>query len=125
MPDNDPSDPIEAKPPAKRKRTPRASVVTASPVATNGTVKKKTSEGGSATKPKPKPKPAAEKEPEAVPPTAKALDRAEDTLDELGKKVGGVLAGAMTKLRRAAAVTREEFEDLWAEAQSIRRGDTK
>jgi hypothetical protein len=57
--------------------------------------------------------------------TPSAVDRAEDTLDELGKKVGTLFASATTRLRKAAAVGREELEDLWAEAQSIRRGDTK
>jgi hypothetical protein len=53
------------------------------------------------------------------------VDRAEDVLDEVGKKLGGLLSVASNKLRKAAAVAKEEVEDLWAEAQSIRRGDIK
>ena len=58
-------------------------------------------------------------------PQAPVMDRAEDTLDDLGKKVGSLFASAAKGFRKAAAVGREELEDLWAEAQSIRRGDTK
>jgi hypothetical protein len=60
---------------------------------------------------------------EAPPEPPTPLVRAEDTLDELGKKFGVFLAGAAQRLRKAAAVGKEELEDLWAEAQSIRRGD--
>jgi hypothetical protein len=56
---------------------------------------------------------------------ATAVDRAEDTLDDFGKLIGGLLAGVGGRLRKVGAVAREEMEDLWAEAQSIRRGDTK
>jgi hypothetical protein len=51
------------------------------------------------------------------------VDRAEDVLDEVGKKLGGFLASASKSLQKIAAVAKEEAEDLWAEAQSIRRGD--
>jgi hypothetical protein len=54
----------------------------------------------------------------------KAVDRAEDQLDEMGRVVGSFLSAVGRRLNKAAAVAREELEDLWAEAQSIRRGDT-
>lgn len=42
--------------------------------------------------------------------------RAEQVLEEWGGRVGSLLASA-------AARAREEAEDIWAEAQSIRRGE--
>jgi len=45
-------------------------------------------------------------------------DRVEQKLEDLGGRVGRFLASA-------AARAREEAEDIWAEAQSIRRGQRK
>jgi phosphohistidine phosphatase SixA len=42
--------------------------------------------------------------------------RAEELLEEWGGRVGSFLASA-------AARAREEAEDIWAEAQSVRRGE--
>jgi hypothetical protein len=42
--------------------------------------------------------------------------RAEDRLEDWGGRVGGFLASAVARAR-------EEAEDIWAEAQSIRRGE--
>jgi hypothetical protein len=50
-------------------------------------------------------------EPDGRPP----LERAEELVDEWSRRLGGWLA-------RTAARTREEAEDVWAEAQSLRRG---
>jgi hypothetical protein len=44
-----------------------------------------------------------------------ANERAEQLVEEWSRRIGRVLAGA-------AARTREEAEDIWAEAQSLRRG---
>lgn len=44
------------------------------------------------------------------------VDRAEELIENWGERVGGWLA-------TAAARVREEAEDMWAEAQSIRRGE--
>ena len=44
--------------------------------------------------------------------------RAEQLLEEWGGRVGSFLASA-------AARVREEAEDIWAEAQSVRRGERK
>lgn len=43
-------------------------------------------------------------------------ERAEELLEDWGKRVGRFLASA-------AARAREEAEDIWAEAQSIKRGE--
>jgi F0F1-type ATP synthase membrane subunit b/b' len=45
-------------------------------------------------------------------------DRAEQTLEEWGRRVGRFFASA-------GARAREEAEDIWAEAQSLRRGERK
>ncbi len=54
----------------------------------------------------------------APPPTA----RADAALDRAGERLGGFLARAGRQLRRAAARTREEAEDMVAEAEAVRRG---
>lgn len=43
-------------------------------------------------------------------------ERAEQRLEDFGRRMGRFLASA-------AARAREEAEDIWAEAQSIRRGE--
>jgi hypothetical protein len=43
-------------------------------------------------------------------------DRAEQALEEFGRRIGRFLASA-------GARAREEAEDIWAEAQSLRRGE--
>jgi hypothetical protein len=138
LPDTEPTGTVEPKPARKRKPAPKktdtptpkvtisASEAEAAVKKTTPTAKKTTtakpsaaSKNGSAKAlPKAEPKQAAIP---AEPPTP--IDRAEDKLDELGKVVGSFLAGAAKRLRRAAAIGKEELEDLWAEAQSIRRGD--
>lgn len=95
-----------------KKSTPAPKKVTAAKVSA-------ASKNGSA---KALPKPKA-KQASAPPEPPTPMDRAEDKLDELGKVVGSFLAGAAKRLRKAAAIGKEELEDLWAEAQSIRRGD--
>ena len=49
-----------------------------------------------------------------------ATTRAEGMLDGAGERVGHVAALAGQRLRTAAALAREEMEDLWAEAQHLR-----
>jgi hypothetical protein len=44
------------------------------------------------------------------------VQRAEDLMEAWGERLGGWIA-------TTAARAREEAEDLWAEAQSIRRGE--
>lgn len=47
--------------------------------------------------------------------------RADAALDQVGERIGGVLALVGLQVRRAVARTREEAEDMWAEAQGVRR----
>jgi hypothetical protein len=46
------------------------------------------------------------------------VDRAEELIEEWGTKVGRWLS-------QTAARAKEEAEDIWAEAQSIRHGERK
>jgi hypothetical protein len=52
-----------------------------------------------------------------------SLDRVEELMDQLGKKVGSFTSMLGQHLFRLAAHAREAAEDCWAEAQSIRRGE--
>jgi len=60
-------------------------------------------------------------EPEEERPSAAATERAEEMLDRVGQRVGRYASLAGLRLRRMAAVAREEAEDIWAEAESVRR----
>jgi hypothetical protein len=51
------------------------------------------------------------------------LDRAEEFMDQVGQRVGFFTSAVGLYLFRAAAHAREAAADLWAEAQSIRRGE--
>jgi hypothetical protein len=51
-----------------------------------------------------------------------AMQRAEEMVDWLGQRVGHYTSVAGYYLLRAASRAREEAEDIWAEAQTIRRG---
>ena len=48
--------------------------------------------------------------------------RAEELLDQAGERLGRWSSEAYLQLRKAAALLREEAEDIWAEAQSLRAG---
>ena len=50
-----------------------------------------------------------------------ATERAEETLDRVGERLGVFAATVGHRLRKAAALAREEAEDILAEAQSLRR----
>ena len=52
---------------------------------------------------------------------ATATARAEALVARVGGQAGALAAGAGERLRKAAALAREEAEDLWAEAQALRR----
>ncbi|HYW09108.1 MAG TPA: hypothetical protein VE913_19265 [Longimicrobium sp.] len=56
----------------------------------------------------------------ANPTDAPATARAEQMLDGAGERVGHFAAIAGHRLRTAAALAREEAEDLWAEARHLR-----
>jgi hypothetical protein len=54
---------------------------------------------------------------------ASSLDRVEELMDQIGKKVGSFASTLGKNLFRLGAHAREAAEDCWAEAQSIRRGE--
>lgn len=49
-----------------------------------------------------------------------AIERAEELVDRLGQRAGAFASMAGLRIRKLAARTREEAEDVWAEAQSVR-----
>jgi len=53
-------------------------------------------------------------------PSRPATERAEELVDCAGESVGHLVSLAGWRLLKAAAFVREEAEDLWAEAQSVR-----
>ncbi len=55
--------------------------------------------------------------------TRSPTERAEELVDRLGGRLGLFAGLAALRMRLLAARAREEAEDLWAEAQSIRRGE--
>lgn len=57
----------------------------------------------------------------AAMPDRPATERAEELLDRVGTGLGQVASLAGPRIRRLAALAREEAEDIWAEAQHIRR----
>ena len=52
-----------------------------------------------------------------------ATERAEELTDRMGQRLGYVTTLVGLHIRKTAARAREEAEDMWAEAQSIRRRD--
>ncbi len=50
-----------------------------------------------------------------------AIERAEELVDRLGERTGAFASMASLRIRKLAARAREEAEDVWAEAQSVRR----
>lgn len=56
--------------------------------------------------------------PMVTPPTTQ---RAEEIVDHAGERVGYFASSMAQRIRIATARAREEAEDMWAEAQSIRR----
>ncbi len=52
-----------------------------------------------------------------------AMERAEELVDRLGQRLGLLATAAGLGILRLAARAREEAEDVWAEAQSLRRGE--
>jgi hypothetical protein len=53
---------------------------------------------------------------------ASTMDRAEEMVDRLAQKVAHYTSAFGRALLRLGARAREEAEDIWAEAQNIRRG---
>ncbi len=52
-----------------------------------------------------------------------AEERAEELVDRAGQTLAHWAGLAALRLLKAAALAREAAEDVWAEAQSIRRGE--
>ncbi len=52
-----------------------------------------------------------------------ATERAEELADRMGQRLGYVTTHIGLRVRKTAARAREEAEDMWAEAQSLRRRD--
>ena len=57
------------------------------------------------------------------PATKSEFERAEAIADKIGETVAALALDWGRKLLYAGAVVRESVEDIWAEAQSIRRGN--
>jgi hypothetical protein len=49
------------------------------------------------------------------------MERAEDLVERLGQRLGHFTALAGFQIQKAPARMREEIEDMWAEAHSIRQ----
>ena len=52
-----------------------------------------------------------------------ATERAEELVDRMGESVGYLASLAAWRVLKTAAFVREEAEDVWAEAQSVRRAE--
>ena len=50
-----------------------------------------------------------------------AMERAEELVDRMGQRAGAFVSLAGLRVRKLAARAREEAEDVWAEAQSVRQ----
>ncbi len=53
-------------------------------------------------------------------PSRPAMERAEELVDGVGRRVGPVASLVGWRLLQVAALAREAAEDIWAEAQSAR-----
>jgi TolA-binding protein len=53
------------------------------------------------------------------------MRRAEELVDRIGARVGEITAMLGHQLLRLGARVREEAEDIWAEAQNLRRGQRR
>jgi hypothetical protein len=54
-----------------------------------------------------------------------ATERAEALLDGMGEQINHFAALAGPSIRKFVALAREEAEDIWAEAQEIRRSNSR
>jgi hypothetical protein len=52
-----------------------------------------------------------------------AMERAEESVDRLGKRISSTAMFTSLHVQRAAARVREEAEDIWADAQNVRRNN--
>jgi hypothetical protein len=58
-------------------------------------------------------------------PDRSVTERAEQIVDRMAQGIGRFTALAGLRIRKVAALTREEAEDMWAEAQSIRQRQSR
>lgn len=54
-----------------------------------------------------------------------ATERAEEMLNGMGERLGQLVSLAGPRIRKFAALAREEAEDVWAEAQHMRRANDR
>ncbi len=54
-----------------------------------------------------------------------ATERAEALLDGMGERINHFAALASPSIRKFVALAREEAEDIWAEAQEVRRSNSR
>lgn len=54
-----------------------------------------------------------------------ATRRAEEMLDSMGERLGQLVSLAGPRVRKLAALAREEAEDIWAEAQHVRAANER
>ncbi|HEV2093187.1 MAG TPA: E3 binding domain-containing protein [Rubrobacter sp.] len=57
-------------------------------------------------------------------PNPPATERAEELVDRMGEGIGYFASLTGLRLLKVAALAREEAEDMWAEAQSLRRAQS-
>ena len=57
-------------------------------------------------------------------PSRPATERAEELVDRVGESFGHLASLAGLRMLKIAAFVREEAEDVWAEAQSVRRAQS-
>lgn len=57
-------------------------------------------------------------------PADPTMERAEEMVDKLGEQIGYYASLAGQRIRKMAALAREEAEDIWAEAQHLRNGNS-
>ncbi len=62
---------------------------------------------------------------QAEEPVKLVQERVEKLADVIGQRLGHFAAFVSLQVRKAAARVREEAEDFWAEAQSIRHGNNR
>ncbi len=70
-------------------------------------------------------KPSQPAMPQTEEPAKLARERAEKLVDAMGQRLGLLAAFASFQIQKAAARVREEAEDVWAEAQTIRHESSR
>lgn len=71
------------------------------------------------------PEPTTQGTGEGAPSPSSPMARAESMIDGAGSQLKAFVPVGGDQFRRAAALTREEMEDIWAEAQQLRRARSR